>query len=73
LSFPPWILLLGVSISLPIGFVLRVLCIDFIHRRQAARMGARLAPLVKGKWFGNLDFLFYMIEQVKNGYPGMSI
>lgn len=70
LSFPPWILLLGVSINLPIGFALRVLYIDFIHRRQAARMGARLAPLVKGKWFGNLDFLFYMIEQVKNGYPG---
>ncbi|OAX37328.1 cytochrome P450, partial [Rhizopogon vinicolor AM-OR11-026] len=70
LSFPPWILLLGASISLPIAFALRVLYVDLIHCRQATRMGARLAPLVKGKQFGNIDFMLNMVEQVKNGYPG---
>jgi hypothetical protein len=72
-SFPPWTLLVGASISLPIGFALRVLYVGIARRRQAARMGARLAPRVKGKRFGNLDFMLNLVQQFKNGYLGMSI
>lgn len=72
-SFPPWTLLVGSSISLPIGFALRVLYVGIARRRQAARMGARLAPCVKGKRFGNLDVMFNLVQQVRNGYVGMSI
>jgi hypothetical protein len=34
-------------------------------------MGACPVPKVKGRWLGNLDVLRMMMENWKNGYPGM--
>ncbi|KAG2143713.1 cytochrome P450, partial [Suillus clintonianus] len=70
ISLPPWIFLLGATSSLPIGFTLRLLYVGIIRRRQAARMGARLACTVKGKTIGNLDVMLKMVDRFKNGYPG---
>lgn len=70
ISLPPWVLLLGATSSLPIGFALRILYFRIIHRRQAARMGARLAPSIRGKQFGNLDIMLKLVERFDNGYPG---
>jgi cytochrome P450 len=70
ISLPPWILLLGATSSLPIGFALRILYVGVVRRRQAARMGVRLAPRIKGKRFGNLDIMLKLVDGFNNGYPG---
>ncbi|KAG2745878.1 cytochrome P450 [Suillus brevipes Sb2] len=70
ISLPSWILLLGATSSLPIGFALRILYVGIFRRRQAARMGARLAFPLEGKQFGNLDIMLKLVERFNNGYPG---
>lgn len=70
ISLPPWILLLGATSSLPIGFALRILYVGIVRRQQAARMGARLASPLKGKRFGNLDIMLKLVDRFNNGYPG---
>ncbi|KAG2139814.1 cytochrome P450 [Suillus bovinus] len=70
ISLPPWILLLGATSSLPIGFALRILYVGIMRRRQAARMGACLASPLRGKRFGNLDIMLALVHQFNNGYPG---
>jgi hypothetical protein len=73
ISLPSWILLLGATSSLPIGFALRILYVGMFRRRQAARMGARLAFPLEGKQFGNLDIMLKLVERFNNGYPGMAV
>jgi hypothetical protein len=34
-------------------------------------MGACLVPRVQGRWLGNLDVLRTMMENWRDGYPGM--
>ncbi|KAG2139813.1 cytochrome P450 [Suillus bovinus] len=70
ISLPPWILLLGATSSLPIGFALRILYVSIMRRRQAARMGACLASPLRGKQLGNLDIMLALVHQFNNGYPG---
>lgn len=36
-------------------------------------MGARLAPPIRGKQFGNLDIMLKLVERFDNGYPGITI
>jgi hypothetical protein len=73
ISLPPWILLLCATSSLPIGFALHILYVSIFRRRQAARMGARLAFPLEGKRFGNLDIMLKLVERFNNGYPGMAV
>ncbi|KAG1763958.1 cytochrome P450 [Suillus occidentalis] len=70
ISLSPWILLLGATSSVPIGFAMRILYVGIFRRRQAARMGARLAYPLEGKQFGNLDIMLKLVERFNNGYPG---
>ena len=41
---------------------------QFTQRREAYRMGGRLAPQVKGKWPGNIDILFRIKNAAHNDY-----
>jgi hypothetical protein len=34
-------------------------------------MGARIAPVIKGKWPGNIDWMQKMVHNRVHGYPGM--
>ncbi|KAH7926998.1 cytochrome P450 [Leucogyrophana mollusca] len=70
---PAWFLVLGVSVSLPAGFGIRVLLADVSARRKAASMGARPVLCVKGERFGNLDLMLKLLEIFKTGYPGDGI
>ena len=42
-------------------------------RRDAARLGAKLLPEVKGKWIGNIDRLIELVEMFDKSYPGLSL
>lgn len=46
-----------------------VLSTKWIAKREAAALGARIVPEVKGNWPGNFDVLRIMIDKFKNGYP----
>ena len=43
---------------------------DFRQKREAKRLGARMVPRYKGKWPGNLDFLWALTAMGKDGYLG---
>ncbi|KAJ6619477.1 cytochrome P450 monooxygenase pc-3 [Mycena sp. CBHHK59/15] len=67
---PTWILITLSAASLPFYAALRINLRRLHHRREAAAIGARLAPNSYGKWPGNLDLLLEMQEIWKYGYPG---
>ncbi|KAJ6568864.1 cytochrome P450 [Mycena capillaripes] len=65
-----WSVLL-VSVSAPIAFVVaRIVVTQILHERDAKRMGARLAPRLKGKRPGNFDFISEMLQSYETGYLG---
>ncbi|KAJ6584881.1 CYP63 cytochrome P450 monooxygenase-like protein [Mycena capillaripes] len=68
----PTSVLIWVSVaSIPGYTTLRLTLKRFHHRREAAAMGARLAPTSsRGRWPGNLDLLMDMQTIWKYGYPG---
>lgn len=61
--------LLGVS-AFPSYAFARIFWREFKNRREAARLGARPIPKLRGKWFANVDFLQAMNKRAKSGYPG---
>jgi len=69
---PIWLLVLATISSLPIYSAVGIFIQLILERRRAAAAGARLAPLVRGKLIGNVDILHVMMNNFKNGYPGMS-
>ncbi|KAJ7212195.1 cytochrome P450, partial [Mycena pura] len=70
-SIPTWVLLSACAASVPFYTTLRLLLRYLRQRREAATMGARLAPTTTdGKWPGNLDLLLNMMKIWKYGYPG---
>ncbi|KAH9840624.1 cytochrome P450 [Rhodofomes roseus] len=43
---------------------------DWMHRRDARRMGSRPIPRVRGKWLGNLDIYLQLIAAYHTRYLG---
>ncbi|KAJ3824548.1 cytochrome P450 monooxygenase pc-1 [Lentinula raphanica] len=66
---PTWTLISISVSSLPVLSICRILLKELRQRREAAALGARLAPRVKGKWFANLDVLKMMMDNYHTGYP----
>ncbi|KAF4588561.1 hypothetical protein EYR40_010114 [Pleurotus pulmonarius] len=64
--------LLGVSV-LPSYAFARIFWREFMIRKEAARLGARPIPKLRGKWFANVDFLKAMNKRVESGYPDDSL
>lgn len=65
-----WTVLVA-SVSAPIAFlVARSVATERYHARDAKRMGARLAPRLRGKWPGNLDFISKLLQAYEIGYLG---
>ncbi|KAJ7861903.1 cytochrome P450 [Mycena leptocephala] len=63
-----WTVLVA-SVSAPIAYlVARSVATERYHARDAKRMGARLAPRVRGKWPGNLDFISKLLQAYEIGY-----
>ncbi|KAJ3758543.1 cytochrome P450 monooxygenase pc-1 [Lentinula raphanica] len=66
---PTWTLISISVFSLPVLSICRIMLKELRQRREAAALGARLAPRVKGKWFANLDVLKMMMDNYHTGYP----
>ncbi|KAJ7905904.1 cytochrome P450 [Mycena leptocephala] len=70
LNIPIWATALLAVASLPLYICYRVLRRDALQRREAEAMGARIAPVIKGKWPGNIDWMQKMVHNRVHGYPG---
>ncbi|KAJ7736572.1 cytochrome P450 [Mycena maculata] len=69
-ELPAWVSAPLAASSLPMYIAYRVLRKNARQRREAAAMGARFAPVVKGKWPGSIDLIGMMVYNRKFGYPG---
>ncbi|KAF8174326.1 cytochrome P450 [Mycena galopus ATCC 62051] len=66
-----WILIFLSAASIPVYTTLYLTLRNRHHRREAVKLGARLAPTPSGgKWPGNIDLLIEMQKIWKHGYPG---
>ncbi|KAF8055214.1 cytochrome P450 monooxygenase pc-1 [Lyophyllum atratum] len=66
---PTWIVVSTSALFIPSLLVARVIYKGFVDRRQAAALGARLAPTINGKSFGNFDIMSRMRYLWDTGYP----
>ncbi|KIJ66961.1 hypothetical protein HYDPIDRAFT_26376 [Hydnomerulius pinastri MD-312] len=67
---PTYLLVLGLTAILPLGFALKVLYTDLSRKYEATSMGARPMPVIQGDRFGNLDLMLKLLEHFRTGYPG---
>ncbi|KIK51348.1 hypothetical protein GYMLUDRAFT_50586 [Collybiopsis luxurians FD-317 M1] len=49
---------------------LRVQFTELQNKRNAASRGARLVPVIRGRWIGNLDVMSKIADMLRKGYPG---
>jgi hypothetical protein len=71
-GIPEWVLIATPIVVLPAYGALTVWMTELRQGREAKAMGARMTPRVKGKWLGNADLPFVMLEHYRKGYPGMT-
>lgn len=70
-SSAPFALNALAAISLcSLGLALRILNKFWRHRRDAARLGAKLIPQEKGKWPANIDVTFAIAKAIDEDYVG---
>ena len=65
---PSWVLFALSFLVLPARLAVSIAYKRWHNRREAERRGARLAPKLPGKKFGNTDNLEYLMNCWKNGY-----
>ncbi|TFK50641.1 cytochrome P450 [Heliocybe sulcata] len=65
-----WLSVILVLVSFPAWMAINIYWKSRNQREEATRMGARPAPVWKGKWIGNIDTLMNMRAAAQNGYPG---
>jgi hypothetical protein len=70
-TIPTWFLVFASISSLPLYAAGQILLIFATERRDAVALGACSAPVVRGRWPGNIDVLRTMIHNFHHGYPGM--
>lgn len=71
-TIPPWRLLLSCFLSLPVAIFLQVQYRELKDNIAAAAHGAVLPPRVYDKWPGGISLLNQMLNNLKDGYPGVS-
>ncbi|KAJ7227719.1 cytochrome P450 [Mycena haematopus] len=69
-DIPVWATILLTVGSFPMYVTYRILRKTARQRREADAMGARLAPTIRAKWLGNIDWMRKMVHLRVNGYPG---
>ncbi|KAH0579505.1 hypothetical protein H2248_002361 [Termitomyces sp. 'cryptogamus'] len=67
-TLPTWLTVFGSLSFLPIIATIRIMYKSFDDRRQAAKLGARLARRIDGKSLGNVDILATMRRLWETGY-----
>ncbi|KAG6372704.1 cytochrome P450 monooxygenase CYP63 [Boletus reticuloceps] len=63
-----WWSLPAYLLSIALAAVARVHYTDFVQRREAKQLGARLIPRVVGKWPGNIDVMLKMRKAFASNY-----
>ncbi|KAF8665619.1 hypothetical protein AX16_000075 [Volvariella volvacea WC 439] len=69
-AIPLWALIVALFLSFPAVLFVQVQYSDWVNRREAARLGAVIAPHVPSKLPGGVSFLLESIKNYKTGYPG---
>ncbi|KAG6918740.1 hypothetical protein DXG01_012225, partial [Tephrocybe rancida] len=67
-TLPIWLVVSGSALLVPTISVFRTIYKGFDDRRQAAKLGARLARIIRGKSIGNVDILSTMQRFWETGY-----
>jgi hypothetical protein len=67
---PTWFPILSSFFIFPLFVFIKINLREISHRRKAAALGARLCPRAEGKWPGNADTTYNMMQSWKYGYPG---
>ncbi|KZT71412.1 cytochrome P450 [Daedalea quercina L-15889] len=67
---PAWAVCLGALAIIPLVVFMAVRIRYWQVFSAAARRGAIIAPQWRGRWLGNLDILYLVLEGFRNGYPG---
>jgi hypothetical protein len=67
---PVWVYVIVVTLGIPGYAAVRIVLGKSSENRGAVALDARLAPVVRGKWPGNLDVLNRMVQNFKHGYLG---
>ncbi|EEB95187.1 hypothetical protein MPER_05885 [Moniliophthora perniciosa FA553] len=70
---PTWVYMVAAIFGLPTYAAVYLTLRERRQRREAASMGARFAPRIKGKWPGNLDVMARIVRKFMNGYPGLCL
>ncbi|KAG1809091.1 cytochrome P450 [Suillus subaureus] len=70
ISLPPWILLLGATSSLPIGFALRILYVGIVVVDKLQEWVPALRPLLRANDSVTYDIMLKLMDRFNNGYPG---
>ena len=66
-----WTLVSAGLITVPILAAARISLTCLRQRREAATLGAKMVPCIRGKWLGNADFLILMQHTIAHGYPSV--
>lgn len=69
-SIPGWVSALAMFMSLPLALTISVVWSDLLVRRDAARMGAELPPMLKDPLPGGMSRVLKAASAYKTGYPG---
>lgn len=71
----PWLRAILILFAAPFVFYCKELWITFDNRRQARKLGAKLFPTVRGKWYipVGADLVWELITSLKHEYAGDTI
>ncbi|KZT71413.1 cytochrome P450 [Daedalea quercina L-15889] len=69
-DIPAWAVCLGAFGVIPLVVFVAIRIRYWQIFSAAARRGAIIAPKWKGKWPGNVDVLYAVLESFRHGYPG---
>jgi hypothetical protein len=67
---PVWVYVIVATLPIPAYAAIRIVLRNSSERRCAAALGAQLAPVVRGKWPGNLNVSNRMAQNFEHGYLG---
>jgi hypothetical protein len=70
IHLPIWLCILTATLCLPLYIGASVHLENRRQKLEAAAMGARFAPFLKGKWPANLDIVVESLQKFWHGYPG---